>query len=737
MPRSTLVNFFGSPFRAACITIALVAMLLAGPAGQAAAAGRMEIPDRLILQVRPGASEADVQREIALHGGRIVGRADQIGLLVAELPKGKGRAARAILARSKRFKFVEPDALLEPTFVPNDTHVPDAWHLGVIDLFGAWNITSGSPDTPIAILDSGVDPDHPDLAGRLVPGWNFYDNNADTSDVQGHGTLVAGAAAAAGNNGIGVVGPAYVNPIMPVRVTNSDGWGLQSAIVSGLIWAADNGARVANLSFGGVHSSSAVTSAAQYFTNKGGLVTVSAGNFGNDDGSPDNLYMVSVSATASTDVITSWSSFGSYIDVAAPGSSVWSTVIGGTYAPVSGTSFSAPVTAGVIGLIFAAKPSLTPQEAEAILEETADDLGAQGFDVMYGWGRINAGSAVMVAQGGGAPAPDTTAPIAAITEPAESATLSGEVTIAASAVDDTAVTEVRFYVDGQLLAVDVTSPYSALWVTAGHADGPHTLFAEAYDSAQNRGASQTVIVNVSNIAPDTTAPTVQIINPTEGAALAGVVTVSALASDDDAVAEIRIYVNGQLAWMGETSPLSVTVDTAQSPDGTYTLQAEASDLSGNVGVSAPVTVSVANAPHAPDPAPDPTPDPTPDPAPERAGPNVVFVNQPDSGAVHPKKQTFTVEASGPSPILYVEFFIDGVARRKKDKSAPYTLQASTSKWSVGAHVIMARARDLAGRTGEASITVTRPLSEKEKRNLEKKLQKELQKKNKKKKSKNK
>ena len=723
MPRFTLIHFFGPSFRVARIAVALVAMLLPGPAGQAAAAGRVEIPDRLILQVRPGAGDADVRGEIARQGGRIVGRADQIGLLVAELPRGKGRAARAILARSKRFKFVEPDALLEPTFVPNDPHVTDAWHLGVIDLFGAWDITSGSPDMPIAILDSGVDPDHPDLAGRLVPGWNFYDNNADTGDVQGHGTLVAGAAAAAGNNGIGVLGPAYVNPIMPVRVTNPDGWGLQSAIVNGLMWAADNGARVANLSFGSVHSSSAVTSAAQYFVSKGGLVTVSAGNFGNDDGSSDNLYMVSVSATASTDVITSWSSFGSYIDVAAPGSSVWSTVSGGTYAPVSGTSFSAPVTAGVIGLIFAAKPSLTPQEAEEILEETADDLGAQGFDVMYGWGRVNAGSAVMVAQGGGEPAPDTTPPIAAITAPDESATLSGEVTIAASAVDDRAVTEVRFYVDGQLLAVDTTAPYSALWDSAGVADGPHTLFAEAYDSAQNRGDSQTVLVNVSNIVPDTTAPTVEITNPTEGAALAGLVTVSALASDDDAVAEIRIYVDGQLAWRGGTSPLSVTVDTAQSPDGTYTLQAEASDLSGNVGVSAPVTVIVTNEPQTPDPAP--------------IGPSVVFVNQPVSGAVHPKKQTFTVEVSGPSPVLYVEFFIDGVAQRKKDKRTPYLLQASTSKWGVGAHVIMARAMDLAGNTGEASITVTRPLSEKEKRNLEKKLQKELQKKNKKKKSKNK
>ncbi|MFQ5496091.1 MAG: S8 family serine peptidase, partial [Phycisphaerae bacterium] len=560
---------------------------------------------------------------------------------------------------------------------------------------------------------------HPDLASKLVPGWNFYDNSADTSDVAGHGTLVAGAAAAIGNNGVGVAGPAFANPIMPIRVTNTDGWALQSAIVSGLMWAADHGAKVANLSFGGVHSSSAVTTAAQYFASKGGLVTASAGNFGNDDGSPDNLYMVSVSATASNDAIATWSSFGSYVDVAAPGSSVWTTANGGAYTPASGTSFSAPVTAGVLALIFAANPSLTPAEAEEILEESADDLGAQGYDILYGWGRVNAGTAVMVAQGGGSPAPDTTPPIATITSPPGSANISGSVTIAVTAVDDTAVTEVRFYADGALAATDASDPYSALWDSATVPDGVHTLLAEAYDAAGNRGASQAVAVTVQNAVPDTTAPVVQVSSPADGAVLSGAVTVAATASDDNAVAEVRLYVNGALNWTGAASPLSATLDTTTQSNGPYTVHAEATDLSGNVGVSAPITVQIANGPPPP-------------PPPPPAGPVVVFTSQANGISVDPKKHLFPVEVTGPNPILYVEFEVDGIPQRKKDKRAPYAFKASTGKWAVGLHTVTARATDALGKTGEASVTVTRALSEKERLKLEKQRLKAEKKKKKKK-----
>jgi len=689
----------------------LGALGLARPAASAAGQ-RVEIPDRLILGVRPGAAPADAQGEIAGQGGRVVGRHDEIGILVAEMPPGHGASARALLARSKRFKFVEPDALLEPSFVPNDPNVANAWHLGVMDLFTAWNTTQGSAGVPIAILDSGVDPSHPDLASKLVPGWNTYDNNSNTTDLTGHGTSVAGSAAAIGNNGIGVVGVAYANPIMPIRVTNASGWGLSSAIVSGLTWAANHGAKVANLSFAGMHSSSAITSAAQYFMSKGGLVTAAAGNYGNDDGSPENPYIVSVSATASTDVITSWSSFGSYVDVSAPGSGIWSTTNGGGYAAVSGTSFSAPVTAGVIALIFAANPGLTPQNAEQILEQSADDLGTNGYDKYYGWGRVNAGTAVFAA-GGGAPPPDTIAPLTTLTSPANGAAVTGNVTISATATDNIGVTEVRFYADGQLVATDTTAPYSALWNSTATPDGAHQLLAEGYDAAQNRGSSQAVSVNVQNTVPDTTPPSVQITSPAQGSVLSGTVQIAAQGSDNDAVDEIQIYVDGQMNWSGPGDTLAVNVDTTGLPDGSYQLQARAVDPAGNVGTSAVVSVTVSNA------APPPPPS---------VGPTVTFMTPLDGDSVNPRRQSFSVDASSPNGMSYVQFLVDGVLQKKKDTSAPYVLTLSTGRWSAGSHVITAVAVDRAGLTAEASITITRPLSQKEiqaKLKKEQKLQEQL------------
>jgi hypothetical protein len=269
---------------------------------------------------------------------------------------------------------------------------------------------------------------------------------------------------------VGVAGLAMTNPIMPMRVTGTNGWASDSAIVKGLTWAADHGARVANLSFAGIHTASSILSASQYFMSRGGLVTASAGNYGTDDGSPDTPYVVSVSATAGDDTKASWSSFGSYVDVAAPGVGIYTTTRGGGWASASGTSFSAPVTAGVIGLVFGANPSLTPQQAEAILEANADDLGAAGFDTTYGWGRVNALRAVTAALGTGAPAPDASAPTASIATPTAGATVAGNLAISASATDNVGVTEVRFYVDGQMVASDAAAPFASgtaqPWATA-------------------------------------------------------------------------------------------------------------------------------------------------------------------------------------------------------------------------------------------------------------------------------
>ena len=176
--------------------------------------------------------------------------------------------------------------------------------------------------------------------------------------------------------------------IMPVRVTDlSSGQAAASVIASGLIWATDNGARVASISYA-VTPSQTVADAAQYMRAAGGVVVAAAGNTGNDPGYQDVASILTVSGTTSGDVIAGWSSFGNYIDVAAPGAGLWTTTRDGGYAQVSGTSFAGPVAAATTALVMAANPDLSPDEIESVIETSAVDLGIPGRDPLYGYGRI-------------------------------------------------------------------------------------------------------------------------------------------------------------------------------------------------------------------------------------------------------------------------------------------------------------------------------------------------------------
>jgi subtilisin family serine protease len=183
------------------------------------------------------------------------------------------------LAKNPHVKFAELDEAMRPELIPNDPYYGNAWHLPRIDAPSAWDASTGLGVT-VAILDTGVDATHPDLIAALVPGWNTYDNNSNSSDVHGHGTAVAGTAAASGANAAGVAGVAWRARIMPVRVTDTAGYAYVSTLSSGITWAADHGARVANASFSVAAGSSTIATAAQYMRSKGGVVVVAAGNSG-------------------------------------------------------------------------------------------------------------------------------------------------------------------------------------------------------------------------------------------------------------------------------------------------------------------------------------------------------------------------------------------------------------------------------------------------------------------------
>jgi thermitase len=467
---------------------------------------------------------------------------------------------------------------------PNDPYLGGAWHLYQIGAPSAWDITTGTGVT-IAILDSGVAAGHPDLAPRLVPGWNFYDSNSNTSDVYGHGTRVAGAAAAVMNNGEGVVGVAGGALIMPIRVTDLSGNGYISMMAQGITWAADRGARVANLSFqaGGYTT---IQNAAQYMKNKGGLVITAAGNYGQEETFTPSDTTVVVSATDGSDARTSWSSYGSFVDIAAPGAGIWTTDAGGGYAPASGTSFSSPITAGVVALMIGANPALGANTLQSILFSTAADLGDAGWDKLYGHGRVDAARAVQEAAA--SVSRDVTAPSVAISAPAGGAVVSGLVAVDVGATDDVGVTRVELLVNGSPIASDFSAPYGFSWDSAQVADGAHTLTAYAYDAAGNY-SSHSVSIRVAN-AVDTAAPVVAISSPLAGSRVTKKTKVAAAASDDVAVAGMSLYIDGKLMTTTNTGTLSYSWNTQPAAKGIHTLRVDAIDAAGNVG-SQSITVT--------------------------------------------------------------------------------------------------------------------------------------------------
>lgn len=539
------------------------------------------VPGRILVQPRPGLPEAELEKILKTHGGKSVGKIEAIDVHIVQLPENASeKAVAALLTKNPHLKFAELDYLLQATGTANDPYFASAWHLPKVGAPTAWENSTGNGIT-IAILDSGVDSSHPDLAGKLVSGWNFIDNNSNTADVYGHGTKVAGAAAAASNNALGVASVASGAKIMPLRVTNTSGTASLTALASGLTWAADHGARVANLSFYGPSASSTVVSAAQYMKNKGGLVTVSAGNYGTEATFASTSTMIIVSATGSTDARTSWSSYGAYVDVAAPGDGIWTTIKGGGYGAVSGTSFSAPVTAGAIALMMAANPALAPTQLEQLLFSTAKDLGTVGWDKYYGIGRINAAAAVQAAAA--TQSSDTQSPGVNLTSPTGGGTVKGLVPVGANASDNVGVTKVELRANGTLVATDITSPYSFTWDSTSVSDGNATLTAYAYDAAGNYSSSS-VAVNVANsVATDTVVPVANISNPGNGSMVSGTVGIQGSGSDNVGVASLQLYIDGMLVATATGNSLTYSWNTRKVGSGTHTLRLDARDAKGNVG----------------------------------------------------------------------------------------------------------------------------------------------------------
>ena len=284
-------------------------------------------------------------------------------------------------------------AIAPPVHAAADPLLAQQWGLFAIGADHVWTTTTGQ-GVIVAVVDSGSGP-HPDLAENLLPGRSIIgtveSQDGRDIDASGHGTHVAGIIAAVANNGIGGSGVAPNAKILPIQVLDQAGQGDARDVAAGVRFAADNGARVINLSLGGATESSSLTQAITYANDKGVLVVAAAGNGGAADKPkwPASLDLtLAVTAVDQANNATSFDQRGDYIDLSAPGANIVSTAKG-DYVTLSGTSMAAGFVAGAAALLFAAEPRVTNAQVRDILLRTASDIGEPGRDVTFGAGLIN------------------------------------------------------------------------------------------------------------------------------------------------------------------------------------------------------------------------------------------------------------------------------------------------------------------------------------------------------------
>jgi subtilisin family serine protease len=384
------------------IAAVLAFLSLAWPTGQAVA----DSGGKIVVRVRPGTSDAALRSDLAAHGLLLGRHIPHTRDYAVGTPRLAPADAVRVVRDDRLVAAAEPDHLLHEFEVPNDPYVATAGsYLSTIRLPQAWDVSHGSLGVVIAVVDTGVS-SVGDLSTQVLPGRTFVSGTADAHDdsVIGHGTLVAGVAAATTNNGVGIAGAAWNASVLPVKVLDSRGAGTDSQVAAGIVWAADHGADVINLSLGGPTSGQVLCDSVAYAQSRDVLVVASAGN-----GSNGRLNypaacanVVAVSATDANGDFASFSSYGPDVGLAAPGISVTSTRNDNHYGTESGTSLSAPMVSGVAALVVAEHPEWSAAQVAEQLEETAQDRGPRGVDVYYGHGLLDAYAAL----GGPMQAPD-------------------------------------------------------------------------------------------------------------------------------------------------------------------------------------------------------------------------------------------------------------------------------------------------------------------------------------------
>lgn len=423
--------------------VVVVAALL-GAAGVASAADSLHVydevrgqraaervPDEIVVRFKPGVSESAVRTLNALHGTHVlsthpVGRFKRL-----RVPKGQDLDDLiAAYHRQPEVEYAEPNYLASALYVPNDPSYRYQWHLdnpgtGGIHMQSAWDVSVGSPTVVVAVIDTGVAYENygkfvqaPDLAQTtFVPGRDFVANDAHPDDENSHGTHVTGTIAQSTGNGQGTAGVAFRTAIMPIRVLDQNGSGTYTNVVNGVYYATDHGAKVISMSLGGP-AATTLENAVKYAYDHGVTVVAASGN-GGPTGAPNypaayNAYVIAVAATRYDETVTSYSTRGAYVDVAAPGGDTTvdqngdgyvDGVLQQTFNPntknpadfgywfFQGTSMATPHVSGLAALLVA-KGVTSPDAVRTAIEKTARDRGPAGKDTSFGWGLIDAAAAL-------------------------------------------------------------------------------------------------------------------------------------------------------------------------------------------------------------------------------------------------------------------------------------------------------------------------------------------------------
>lgn len=292
--------------------------------------------------------------------------------------------------------------LNEQPEIPNDLLFSEyQWNLPIIETNRGWNLSKGSDDVIVGVIDTGVDLEHPDLKGRLLKGYNTISPGADPVDDVGHGTHVAGIISANVNNGEGIAGMMWGGKILPVKALDNTGSGTTYSVAQGIVWATDHGAKVINMSLGNYADAQFLHEAVKYAYDRDVVLVAATGNDNTERPGYPAAYpeVLSVSATDYQLNRASFSNYGDYVDVMAPGESIASTYPDNQYAALSGTSMASPHVAALAALIRSINPKLKNTEVMDIIRTNVIDLGPKGHDKNFGYGQIDVYAALEAAAG--------------------------------------------------------------------------------------------------------------------------------------------------------------------------------------------------------------------------------------------------------------------------------------------------------------------------------------------------